>query len=91
MKDEYESNCEEVYYIDNSGDEKTKLEPKYEWLNSNQYEYWTMSISGDSSDAVVGISSSGSFFTAYEVYYTDRNVVRPVVELYKNDGITRKN
>ena len=90
-KDEYESNCEEVYYIDDSGDEKARLEPQYEWLYNNQYEYWTMSVSNDSNDTVLGISSSGNFFDAVEVYKTDRNVVRPVVELYKNDGITRKN
>ena len=71
---------------------KTEVVPTWIW-NSN-YSYWTMEKSNyNLRDVDVlkrdgEVSSYNGGGTQY-VYYTDY-VLRPVVELYKNDGITRK-
>ena len=69
--------------------------PIYDWQYNNNYWYWTMSSYNDSIRNWV-VNQSGGLGNG-DVYYNygavDSNfgVVRPVVELYKNDGITRKN
>ena len=62
---------------------------KEEWLYSEQYQYWTMS-NGNTQSEVLVISSNGVLFGS-TVYSTSGSTVRPIVELYKNDGITKKN
>ena len=70
-------------------------------VNSNvpswvyEYTYWTMSAYRDdnnvSTSSVFGVESNGvSRFSVGTASCYD-TLVRPVVELYKNDGITRKN
>ena len=69
--------------------------PMYDWQYNNKYWYWTMSSYNDSIRNLV-VNQSGGLENG-DVYYNygavDSNfgVVRPVVELYKNNGITRKN
>ena len=56
------------------------------WIYSGDYDYWTMNNYGDINIITVEhdgkVKNENSFLKDY--------VVRPVVELYKNDGIKRK-
>ena len=85
--DEYKANCEENYYVNDSGQEMMSYEPQYNWMYSNDYSYWTMSGVNDSDYQVMDISMDGHMGVADVL---SSGTVRPVVELYKNDGITRK-
>ncbi len=63
------------------------------WVKNVDYNYWTMSTYNDS--AYIWCLGEGQKLMSDPVYgsrYSHTlNVIRPVVELYKNDGITRKN
>ena len=79
---DYKLLCVEVSYLDNSGDEQIKLEPQYDWLYNNNYEYWTMTEKGDSMGYVLSVRNDGSIFDGSTI--SSDVVVRPVVELYKS-------
>ena len=65
--------------------------PQYDWICNGGYGYWTNNVYQDSLNSVIkignGYGGTGLYSDDVYSYYT---LVRPVVELYKNDGITRK-
>ena len=73
--------------------------PMYDWQYNNKYWYWTMSSYNDSIRNWIAYEDGG--LRNSDVYYNysmgsgaegiGLGVVRPVVELYKNNGITKKN
>ena len=68
--------------------------PMYNWMYNNDYKYWTMTPEDDSSTVLFIVNQDGFLSGGYvgDFRYAVRpHVLRPVVELYKNDGITRKN
>ncbi len=85
---DYKSLCEEVYYVNASGDEQMKLEPQYDWLHNSNYSYWTMTPYNDSNYDMYIINKFSFYYRIVSVH--DEFVVRPVVELYKNDNIVKK-
>ena len=89
--DEYmNSTFVETYQLSTSTG--TRITQRYSWMYNSNYEYWTMSPYFDSSYDVyeVGFSGGMGHMTVTNYYNQEYNVVRPVVELYKNDGIKRK-
>ena len=84
---DYKSLCEEVYYINASGDEQMKLEPQYDWLHNSNYSYWTVSAYEDLTGYVWTISEIGM---GVEPVGPDigsmsyKLVVRPVIVLDKS-------
>ena len=59
--------------------------PKYDWLGSNDYWYWTMSPCDDSITLVYGVYSKNfSSAIVSNSHRDDYGVVRPVIVLNKN-------
>ena len=89
-KEEYLYYCNEQISMDNtSGNVNVEILPKYDWLYNSNYIYWTISKQDDSEIGITYINNDGKVLTGS--IYWENVTVRPVVELYKNDGITRKN
>ena len=82
------------FRTENTSTNWRKTEETPSWVY--RYNYWTMSSIDDSLKNITCVSPYGDLQNfgvenSFGNSGIDANTVRPVVELYKNDGITRKN
>ena len=83
--DEYLANCEEVE-VETTDGPVTKNNPKYTWMYSSNYWYWTMSLYQDSSPMVWIVLSSGNMSHNGAGFNGIGNggAVRTVINVYKS-------
>ena len=85
--------CREVEMNGNIKNRFIKTEVVPTWIWNSNYSYWTMEADYSDMVDVLKIDGEVSSYNGGGRQCVDETsyVVRPVVELYKNDGITRKN